>query len=964
MFSYLAPLFVVFAEPGFPLRDVSSLVAIPSAIEARSCEELAKELQPGRVLVWRHGSTFPSESWTALQRFLQDGGHLLYLGGEPFTLPVTGRAGAREVQPRSLAMPKALLLNQCYRVPVPGAQITLETGLSRSLQEGASCVVLEPRLSDTKDFTNEDGAPGARDALLRPLAKVRLPNADRRFPVATCAYAIDHFRDTWAGSRWTFWLCSEAPTEPELAFLLAEAAKRPLDLRVDPTFGCFHVGERPSALVRWHEPRASTARTVTVALSLLTPTGEELPLPALQLQVGVHGQARIELDPATDKPGMWRIVAKHEHAPPFTTGFWVMDEKLFASGGEIAFDSYTLRKDGKPFPVVGTTVMSPTVHRKFLFEPNAAAWEEMFRELASLEMRLIRTGMWSAFRKIQLDPNAVDEAFLRALEAFYLSARRNDVIVVFSLFAFLPETWGGKNCFLDPRSLEAQRAYVHAVAARMKTAKHFLFDLINEPSFCSEKKLWSCRPNGDEHERRAFLAWLEKRYGKRWEEIARARWRLLPDEGIGLPDEKDFADGALFGTARPYRVVDWVLFAQDAFVAWANQMRAAIREAGNTAAITVGQDEGGLQQRPHPLFWHEAVEFTSMHTWWSNDWLLQDAVLSKAPGKPLLVSETGIMQRELLSGEAIRTQDDFARLLARKIGYAFAGGAFGVVQWCYDVNPFMAIDNEVAIGLRRVDGSYKPEHGVLRAFAAFVATHKAAFESPKEPAVVVVLPTGDLFSARDHATASVRRAIQLYAERLETPVQVVAEHRLARDLPKVAQIHLPACRGIADSAWDTLAAAVRDGAMLTCSGSFESDDAGNAAPRLGVGRRALAQVERCGEQELRYPLAIYESAFAAKTPQSTLPADRVRHWPVPLEWAESPESALRLLARPDQIALPPGLTVRRFEFQTATLLVAINEASEPRKLPGGAEVPPRATLMQIRDTASGRVLGTCDGTGR
>ena len=457
---------------------------------------------------------------------------------------------------------------------------------------------------------------------------------------------------------------------------------------------------------------------------------------------------------------------------------------------------------------------------------------------------------------------------------------------------------------------------------------------------------------------------MRQRHGAGWEDVVRARWRLLPDEGIGLPDDKDFQDGALFATAKPYRAVDWVLFAQDAFIAWCKQMRAAIREAGNEAAITVGQDEGGLQQRPNPLFWHEAVEFTSMHTWWSNDWLLADGVLSKAPGKPLLISETGIMQREQLSGEALRTQEDFALLLARKIGYAFASGAFGVVQWCYDVNPYMAIDNEVAIGLHRVDGSYKPEHAVLRAFAAFVAANKAAFESPKEPEVALVVPTGDLFSARDHATQSVRRAIQTLCERLETPVQVVAEHRLPGDLPSVKQIYLPACRGLADTAWDAITTAMRGGAQLTCSGSFECDDVGNTATRLGVGRRTLAQVEHWDGQDLRYPLAIYESAFAAQGAPTILAAQGLRHVPVPLEWADSPEVAVRLLATKGKPVHPPGLTVRRFEFRSATLLVAVNEAKEARTLAGTnpVVVPARSCILQVREAVTGKVLATCDGT--
>jgi hypothetical protein len=63
--------------------------------------------------------------------------------------------------------------------------------------------------------------------------------------------------------------------------------------------------------------------------------------------------------------------------------------------------------------------MSRSVQRKFLFEPNAAEWDDTFAELGDLGIELVRTGIWSAFRKISLDPNVVDESFLRALEAYY-----------------------------------------------------------------------------------------------------------------------------------------------------------------------------------------------------------------------------------------------------------------------------------------------------------------------------------------------------------------------------------------------------------------------------------------------------------------------------------------------------------------------------------------------------------------
>ena len=90
---------VTFSEPGFPLVDVSGpLIDLrPYAAELVDCgsiAELERELRPGRLLVWRHGSGFPAEAWPELVAFLEAGGHLVVLGGEGFTHVVTGTPGA------------------------------------------------------------------------------------------------------------------------------------------------------------------------------------------------------------------------------------------------------------------------------------------------------------------------------------------------------------------------------------------------------------------------------------------------------------------------------------------------------------------------------------------------------------------------------------------------------------------------------------------------------------------------------------------------------------------------------------------------------------------------------------------------------------------------------------------------------------------------------------------------------
>jgi hypothetical protein len=955
-----AVVLVLFAEPGFPAADAPSVMpALPDAVVAETVGALDSALAlPGAVLVWRHGGTFPAEAWPVVHRFLRAGGRLLFLGGEPFTRPVTGPPGGRHIGPPTVSYLKALRLNRTYAIPVGRATMVFGPGLTpgrRAAPARATAWALEPRLSETMDFPDEEGSPGARDAVVRPVAWLARPGEDPRFPAAAAAIAIDWLRGAYAGGRWVLRL-TDAPLErDELTMLLAEVARPATDFRVDPTFGTFHGGEIPSLALRVQRPGARDVRTFVVTVTVRDPAGRVRRLPPVRVAAGSHGYAELAVPGAT-RPGLYRVSAGAEGLPAASTGFWIFDPALFASGDSLSFDAYTLRRNGVPEPVVGTTVMSATVHRNFLFEPNAAVWDDTFAELASLGINLVRTGVWSGYRKIAPEPQVIDEAWLRALEAYYLTARRHGIPVVFTFFAFMPEAYGGTSPYFDPRALEGQRAYLAAVAARFAPAREILWDLINEPSFASPTKLWTTRPNGDPFEAAAFRAWLARTFapvagsGEDWTDVVRRRWRLTAGEPIGLPDDGDFADRNLFGTYRPYRARAYQRFAEDAFEDWVRTMRLALRQAGSTAPVTVGQDEGGISDRPGPLFHHAAVDFTSMHTWWNNDALLWDGVMARATGTPLLVSETGIMQRELLSGAALRDPDASARLLARKLAYAFAAEAFGAVEWVYDVNPYMNSDNEVAIGLRRVDGSYKPEHAVLRRFAAFVARNRRRFDLPAEPEAVLLVPSADQFSPRAMLETGTRRAVELLVDELGVPVRAVSEYRAARDLGTPRLIVVPAARGLAQEAWDAVMRAVAAGAVLQVSGDLEADDAGLPASRLGESARPLSTYEPLvldGDTLiLRFPLAAVQSAHAARGMTVTrrqMGGGAVLHVPVPLEWAERSDAQRRiyetgvemahLRAAPVRPAVRrPGVFVHAIAFRDATLVIVVNERASAERV--------------------------------
>ena len=71
---------------------------------------------------------------------------------------------------------------------------------------------------------------------------------------------------------------------------------------------------------------------------------------------------------------------------------------------------------------------------------------------------MVRTGLWTAWSRVMLDPGAVDENVLSALDAYVLTAAKNGILVCFNFFAFLPPSYGDTNPYLGPRALEGQRA--------------------------------------------------------------------------------------------------------------------------------------------------------------------------------------------------------------------------------------------------------------------------------------------------------------------------------------------------------------------------------------------------------------------------------------------------------------------------------------------------------------------------
>jgi hypothetical protein len=471
--------------------------------------------------------------------------------------------------------------------------------------------------------------------------------------------------------------------------------------------------------------------------------------------------------------------------------------------------------------------------------PNAYVWDHDMAQIHGAGLNMIRTGLWTTWQRLLAPDGQMSESALRTVEAFLMCARHNNLPVQFNLFAFYPDEFGGQNGYLDPAALHAETVYAQSLVERFHAVPFLAWDLINEPS--ANKNLWRTLPDNDPFETAAWRKWMADRYP----DHARLLHDLAePSLGVGRAQQSSPSAagpetavqdplalpslGATYPDAvrsgfNPLKDHDYDLFTQSVFAEWVSHMRTMIRGTGSDQLITVGQDEGGVAGRVSPAFYSPFVDFTADHTWWDYDAILWASLAPKFPGKPLLIQETGEQRRLNLDGQLRFNADVESWQLERKIAIAFAQSA-GALEWVWNVNAYMANDNEITIGAVRPDGTEKPEARVLAGFAAFVNRSPQSFAKIEPPAVTMVTSQALLYSILGGlALDTEKKALRSMAYFDHTPLRMLTENRLA-DLGAPRLVLLPSPQGLTNKAWAELIDYVSRGGTLLVTGPVERDE--------------------------------------------------------------------------------------------------------------------------------------------
>ncbi|MFC3802186.1 beta-galactosidase [Cohnella sp. GCM10012308] len=773
------------------------------------------------------------------------------------------------------------------------------------------------------------GSSGPMNARIQPLlVGVSAEGREVTAPVVL----LEHFRGDFAGGRWLlanqrltarFWSGGGAAA---LIRWAAYCEAGVTELWLKPSYAAYHAGETPHLTVQAQRitPASGTVREpedwrLRISLRKRAEPASEREVAAHEREAagavdaagqnesGAHDTATAassdasaamsavdalwleELDltagseiayvnfvaPMLLEPGSYAIACEAVSASGerrlLHQGFWCYDRELLRRGSPLAAGRDYFIKDGKPFPVVGMTYMASDTGRKFINLPNPAIWDREMATMKRAGINWIRTGMWSAWRHLMFEDGHASEEQLRAIDAFILTAARHGLEVTFTFFAFAPEAWEGRNPYLDPRSVQAQKRFIAAIVSRHKDTSNVQWDLINEPSLFDPTRIFTGpRAVHDKFERQAFGQWLQERHGTI--DRLQARWNMtqaeLPDFASAEPPEQidiafDIHD--IKRLKKNGRWLDYTLFTMDMHNRWVEALSATIRTLVPGHLVTVGQDEAlGRGPRPSPFMYAQSVDYTNVHTWWLNDQLLWDGLFGKDPGKPTLIQETGIMYVEMPDNRAKRTEEELRNLLERKYAYAFAGGSAGAVHWLWNTNYYMDNVCESNIGALRADGTEKPEADVSYDFGRFIGSIADLFEDRELADIAVVFPYTNDFSSRRFACEATQSLTHVLAYDMKVPFYGISElhlDSLSADKPRL--IIVPSAHSFSDEALTQLLGHVEmHGGTLLFTGPIGLDaywkPTSRAAEAVGAAYR-LTNLSR--EEQVRIAGRTYRASF-------------------------------------------------------------------------------------------------------
>jgi hypothetical protein len=518
---------VIFFEKNFPTIESSEIsrTALEHAFASlKPCFVNFAELQnkdtlaEGDLLVLPYGSAFPADAWETIHRHLNQG-HLLVLGGRPFFVPVYRKKDGWRIDYSQNTYARSLGIEHSYEAPQHGpwnVQWDEDTPWFHNSNLQVRRVFVNAgfggRYRGLCFLVNDRG-----DRLAAPVVAEDFLGFNQ-LPRRRVYLNFDAETEFW-NSQNGIELMRKAAIYASLG-----GCRLWLDLQQLTVDQGGYISGSVDVL--------RNGRPAKVTLELLSGS-KILTTKTISCDNSLH--EKINLAMPLNDPGLYKVRASLSIGDTlferYTSGVFVRDSTLLRIGDRLEAGRDYFRLGGKPYLIVGANYFGTDPYTPGFFYGgslggNAWIWEKDFAEMEQQGFTIVRTGIWlNRASYLSWVSGAPDERLLNALEAYLTAAAHHHMQVVFTFFAFDPQTemqgqgqdgsrlGPGSNPYIDPVAIEAQLAYVRAITSRFRDVPFLSFDIINEPSFSNPKRIWKGNsPNGDPAELAAWQNWLKKHY--------------------------------------------------------------------------------------------------------------------------------------------------------------------------------------------------------------------------------------------------------------------------------------------------------------------------------------------------------------------------------------------------------------------------------------------------------------------
>src|ERR1035437_2960772 len=525
---------IVFWQPGFPTVasqpiDRASLDKALAGLEPVFADVAGlaahETLSDADLLVLPYGSAVPVEAWKSIERFIDGGGNLLVIGGQPLRVPVSLVNEKYVAAAPQDTYSRVLGFRHTYEVPV-AKDATFQWKQGYTWLPGVEVrarrfFAVEGRLNGLGHMADSAGQLVAAPVIVADRAGGGPGNRMLGSRIVALGF----------GPRPVYWQSVDGIARVERAAKCARHVT--INLTIETLFSAIRPGELPVITAHLRIPhlqKTSAALHGEIQLQLMS---EKELIAMATIPVADQGVANLDVPFKSPLPtGFYKVSAVYNEGGQarefYQNGFLVTDRAALDSGPVLGVRGDFLTLDGKPFLPVGTNYFTTEENGWDFSGPrNAWGWDADFAEMAAHGVTFVRTGVWMPnARSIEGSTGGANERFLRNLEAFLDCAHRHNIAVNFIFFAFSPHSGGfplapdadqtpATNPYIDPVSVDAEQAYVRSVIERFKNVPWLSWDLINEPSFSNPRQIFHGNyPNADPAEIGAWHKWLSKKYGK------------------------------------------------------------------------------------------------------------------------------------------------------------------------------------------------------------------------------------------------------------------------------------------------------------------------------------------------------------------------------------------------------------------------------------------------------------------